>query len=111
MMVSVNTETDAGKLRINFPVKMVSTNVSALKDELFSQLIPHAHAKPPFKGVELMFDQTLMIDSLGLNLLVSVLEWADKQRLPVEAYIRQDIVFNTLESVWLTQKMKVHRIK
>ena len=109
MNIAIKEDAQSGHLVIEFPTRIVSTNVSQLKDSIFESLPPQEDIKA--QVCELVFDKTMMIDSLGLNLLVSIMEWAETNHLSVESRIRHDIIFKTLDSVWLTQKMKVHRIE
>lgn len=108
MNVSIRLDNEKQSVCIEFPTRIVSTNVGQLKDRIFENLPTEDNISA--NTCELIFDQTIMIDSLGLNLLVSIIEWADTHQLKIESKIRHDIIFKTLDSVWLTQKMKVHRI-
>lgn len=109
MPVSMYVDKGASAVYVVFPERIVSTNVSELKDECFDYLDTLEESAMELEKAILDFDKTLMIDSLGLNLLVSIIEWAEQHYLKVEASIRHDIIYSTLESVWLTQKMTVHR--
>jgi len=110
-MLELVTIKDNQTLEIQFPERVVSTNVADLKSHIFRSLEKIQSSEKLPHSVTLVFDLTLMIDSLGLNLLVSILEWAQDLNIAVIANIRNDLIFKTLDNVWLTQKMTVHRIE
>lgn len=107
--MKIRDEKNEGLVVIDFPEQLISTNVGRLNHSLFTQL-EALELTPEYTKVRWVMSETRMIDSLGLNLLVSLLEWAEKNHLAVESHILDDMVFKTLDAVWLTRKMSVQRI-
>ena len=95
-------------LKIDFPSRVVSTNVKAIKDSIFEKL-PEAQ-NIDFDMCLLTFEETVMIDSLGLNLIVSLIEWCETNKLSMEANIKYDVIETTFTNVWLDQKIKINRL-
>ncbi len=97
------------KLLINFPQELTSSNVRNFKETIFKELDPIKRIGQVL-SFHLMFEKTVMIDSLGLNLILSLIEWAEDMELTPQAHIQHDSIFKILDAVWLTRKMSVHRL-
>ena len=107
MSSQVKIEVINGRLIIDFPEKVLSTNVSELKDRIFAELESKAGDASVLAGVNFVFERTHMVDSLGLNLLVMLIDWAEARDLRIRAQVTNAAILKVFESVWLTQRMEI----
>ena len=107
MSVQATVEVTNGRLIIDFPEKVLSTNVSELKDHIFAELELKAPDPSILAGVNFVFERTKMVDSLGLNLLVMLIDWSDSRNLAIRAQVANASILKVFESVWLTQRMEI----
>ena len=107
MSSQATVEVTNGRLIIDFPDKVLSTNVSELKDHIFAELDMKAKDPSILAGVNFVFERTHAIDSLGLNLLVMLIDWSDSRNLTIRAQVANASILKVFESVWLTQRMEI----
>ena len=100
-------EVTNGRLIIDFPEKVLSTNVGELKDHIFAELESKGDDLSIIAGVNFVFKRTEMVDSLGLNLLVMLIDWSEARNLTIRAQIANASILKVFESVWLTQRMEI----
>jgi anti-anti-sigma factor len=63
-------------LSLTFPGDIVSTNATALREDIFKILESETVAQAEWTTLELDFRAANMVDSMGLNLLVSIIKFA-----------------------------------
>lgn len=104
-MIKVYTRADTGNktLEIRLPESVVSTNVGEVKDVLLEFL--NEHQKDAWEQMDIHFEETTSIDSLGLNLLVTVITWCEARNISINAHVHHEFIHMVLQSVWLDQKM------
>jgi len=107
MDIQASVEITNGRLIIDFPEKVLSTNVSELKDHIFAELESKVTDPSILAGVNFVFERTTMVDSLGLNLLVMLIDWSETRNLTIRAQVPNPSILKVFESVWLTQRMEI----
>ena len=96
-----------GRITLNQPAKVCSTNVEALREELFHFIRSEAVKMAELQVCHFDFSQTRMVDSLGLNLIFELLQWAKNRGLSVSAEVTHRPVYLVFLNVRLDKQMEI----
>lgn len=96
-------ETSNQSLTLVFPGDIVSTNAAALRQEAFAILESEVCSRANWQTLHLDLRAANMIDSMGLNLLVSVIKFAKNRGSRVtgqvvNANVQRTIMFTRLDT-------------
>ncbi|MFO1487521.1 MAG: STAS domain-containing protein [Verrucomicrobiota bacterium] len=103
----LNLET--GSLSIAIPGDILSTNADSLREDLFGVLESEPMQSAGWKTLELDLTQARMIDSVGLNLIVSVVRMVKARQGAVVANVRSSNIYRTFTFTRLDKQMTVIR--
>lgn len=103
-------DTAAGILSITVPGDILSTNADALRDELFDVLESPAIKAAVWPTLKLDLTGAQMVDSVGLNLIVSLVRAVKARNGKVEAVIRSPNIHRTFKFTHLDKQIAVTKV-
>ena len=100
-----NTQTSCLQLTLAGDLK--STTTAALHRDVFS-ILAHEYARSlQITQVELDISNATMVDSLGLNLVVSVLKWSKQRGAQLRILVGKRGVYSTMLAVGLDRQAEL----
>ena len=90
-----NLDTNTNTLSIAFPGDVLSTNVDGLRQTAFALLEPDPLKRATWKTLKLDLTAAKMVDSAGLNLIVSIIKHAKSRGAAVRATVGNPNVYRT----------------
>ena len=96
-----------GALQLAVAGDILSTNVDSLRSEIFSVIGQGEDGSGDWRSLELDLTSAKMIDSAGLNLIVSVLKNAKQRGAAVSAKISSTHIQRTFAFTRLDQQLSV----
>ena len=101
----------AGVLNVIIPGDILSTNADVLRDELFALLESEAVRTGAWKTLHLDLTGAQMVDSVGLNLIVSVVRTVKARQGKVAAKIRSANIRRTFQFTRLDKQIAVTKVE
>ncbi len=100
--------TSQNSVKIEFAEQILSSSVGnmLLQFRSFAESF-ETQKSNSIRHLDFIFQETEMIDSVGLNLIKVIIEWAKKQHLTMTAEIHKEFVHMILASVWLDRDMEI----
>lgn len=92
---------------ITFPSQLVSTNAAPFKNEIEDVLKKGFPSTKSPARIHLDLRRTRKVDSVGLNVIFMLLEWASTRDLEPSATLVHRLVYMTFLNVRLDRKMTV----
>jgi|JI10StandDraft_1071094.scaffolds.fasta_scaffold704495_2 anti-anti-sigma factor len=90
-----NLDTNTNTLSIAFPGDVLSTNVDGLRQAAFGLLEGERLKQAPWTTLKLDLTAAKMVDSAGLNLIVSIIKHAKNRGAAVRATVGNPNVYRT----------------
>lgn len=100
-------DTHARSLNVTLPGDILSTNASALRDELFGLLQSAEVNRADWTTLRLDLTHARMIDSVGLNLIVAVIRALKAQNRKAQAVLANRNILRTFQFTRLDQQLEV----
>lgn len=107
-MQNIHLTTSEKKICIEFPESVTSSSVGEMMMLFKSFADSDEGQEHPWTELQLIFKQTEMIDSVGLNLIKSMTDWAKSRQIPIATDIHRELIHMILCSVWLDREMTIH---
>ncbi len=107
--VSHQLNTDTGILCVTIPGDILSTNADALRGELFDLLEAPAIKAGPWHTLKLDLTAAQMVDSVGLNLIVSLVRAVKARQGAVAADISSANILRTFRFTRLDKQIAVSK--
>ena len=104
-------DVNAGVLNIIIPGDILSTNADTLRDELFGLLESTPIQTGTWDVLKLDLTGAQMVDSVGLNLIVSVVRAVKARHGKVEATIRSTNIHRTFSFTRLDKQINVTKVE
>ncbi len=98
-------------LSLGIPGDLLSTNAEAVRETAFSLLDDPAMAGAGIQTVEIDLRRAGMVDSMGLNLLVSIIRGAKKLGSPVRLLVSSNSVMRTFQFTRLHLHAEIRRVE
>ena len=95
------------RLTLYFPTDVVSTNVDGLKREIDELMQSDKCQEADWSNLKLELSDAKMVDSAGLNFVVTLVKQAKAREGTVEAVISSEHIRRTLMFTRLDKQMKV----
>ncbi len=95
------------RVKLAFPGDILSTNVETLREQIFSTLNSTQYTNLACDAFEFDFTKAQMIDSAGLNLVVSVLRQVKKKATRISALVASAHVGRILRFTRLDRQMEI----
>lgn len=92
---------------ILFPESVVSSVTSDIQRAFKSFRESDTFKQSKCEKIIFVFKHTDMIDSMGLNLLKSILDWSKVNNLSIDAEVYSEFIHMILQSVWLDREIKI----
>ena len=102
---------DARVLNVTIPGDILSTNADALRDELFALLESEPVRTGTWETLYLDLTGAQMVDSVGLNLIVSVVRAVKARQGKVAAKIRSTNIRRTFQFTRLDKQIAVTKVE
>lgn len=102
-----NLDTNTNTLSLTFPGDVLSTNVDSLKQEAFALLEGDQLKQGNWKTLKLDLTSAKMVDSAGLNLLVSIIKLAKARGAAVRATVGNPNVYRTFIFTRLDKQLEL----
>lgn len=100
-------ETSKHSLTFVFPGDIVSTNAAVLRQQIFAILESETVARADWQTLHLDLRAANMVDSMGLNLLVSVIKFAKNRSSKVTGQIANSNVQRAIMFTRLDTQMEL----
>lgn len=100
-----NTQNSCLQLALEGDLK--STTTAALHRDVFSVLAHDSARSLQITVVEIDISSASMVDSLGLNLIISVLKWSQQRGAKLRILVGKRGVYSTLLAVGLDRQAEV----
>jgi len=100
-------EKTSGRLTLYFPNDVVSTNVDSFRKEVDALLDFDKAVSPDWKDIKLELTDARIVDSAGLNFMVTLVKRVKTRNGRVEAVISSEHIRRTLMFTRLDRQMKV----
>jgi anti-anti-sigma factor len=97
-------------LVLGIPGDLLSTNVEAVRARAFSLLEDPALSHTALETVEIDLRHARMVDSMGLNLLVSIIRMAKKLGSSVRVLVASNSVMRTCQFTRLHLHAEIRRV-
>lgn len=94
-------------LSLTFPGDIVSTNAAALREDVFKILESETITRSEWTTLQLDFRAANMVDSMGLNLLVSIIKFARNRGSKVVGHVTNTNVQRALCFTRLNTQMEL----
>lgn len=106
-LTSIQHQLDASALSVIIPGDILSTNADTLREELFGLLETPEIKAAAWRTLKLDLTTAQMVDSVGLNLIVSLLRAVKARQGNVEAAIRSANIHRTFVFTRLDRQITV----
>ena len=103
-------DSGSGVLHVAVPGDILSTNADALRDELFGVLESADIRSASWNTFRLDLTAAQMVDSVGLNLIVSLVRVVKARNGKVEATIRSANIYRTFLFTRLDKQIQLTKI-
>ena len=100
-------DTSKKTLSLIFPGDIVSTNAGTLREQIFGILESETISRADWTTLDLDFRAAKMIDSMGLNLLVSIIKFARNRGTKVVGHVEHTNVQRALCFTRLNTQMEL----
>lgn len=107
-MLTYNLDLKRNELQLSFSGDIISTNVDELDAKLRALVDNSAVWSQNWSTLTIDMTSTQMLDSLGLNLIVSLLKRVRERPITVRTYLRSRIVYQTLLATRMDKLMTLH---
>jgi anti-anti-sigma factor len=108
MNASFNLENNT--LTIRVPFDLISTHLDSLREEIARQLEPPTQEPPKWNLLQLDLSAAKMVDSVGLNVIITLLKIARKHQGQMVICYQNPNVFRTLVFTRLDQQIKLVKV-
>ncbi len=99
--------TQSSCLQLSVAGDLKSTTTAALHRDVFA-ILAHDHTRSLLiKVVELDISSATMVDSLGLNLVISVLKWSKQRAATLRIIVGKRGVYSTMLAVGLDRQAEL----
>ena len=105
--VTPHYDTQACCLQLTVPGDIKSTTTAALHRDVFAILAHDVTRSLSLKVIELDISAATMVDSLGLNLVISVLKWGKQRDAQLRIRIGKRGVYSTMLAVGLDRQAEL----
>jgi anti-anti-sigma regulatory factor len=109
--LELTIDTNAKRLTLVFPSRVVSTNADEMKQYLDKRLSALQAPESHWEQLQLNFCSTEFIDSIGLNLVFALVAYAEARKASIEATITSRAVRLILYTVRLDKRMAIKLIE
>ena len=103
-------DTAASVLNVTIPGDILSTNADSLREELYELLEIPLIKNGAWQTLKLDLTAAQMVDSVGLNLIVSVIRTVKARHGNVEAAIRSANIYRTFKFTRLDKQIIVNKV-
>lgn len=105
--VTQHYDTQTCCLQLTVPGDIKSTTTAALHRDVFAILAHDFMRSLSLKVIELDISAATMVDSLGLNLVISVLKWSKQRDAQLRIRIGKRGVYSTMLAVGLDRQAEL----
>jgi anti-anti-sigma factor len=103
-------DTDQHTLTLNFSGDVLSTNATPLRNEIFGVLESPALPPTAWNVLHLDLSKAKMIDSMGLNLIVSIVRAMKTRNAKITTTVSSQNVYRTILFTRLDKQMEVRKV-
>lgn len=109
-MITHELDAAAGNLKVKLPADVLSTNSDALRKEIFGVLESDSVKITPWNKLNLDLTAAKMVDSAGLNLLVSIINWVKNRNAKVGVAISSANIHRTFLFTRLDKQIELTKV-
>ena len=106
-MLTSDLNTSTKNLTLNFPSDVLSTNVEELKKQLGDLFDSHEIKNADVQQINMDLKAANMIDSAGLNFIVSIIRIAKNRKIAITAHIKSLSLHRTFLFTRLDKQLEI----